>query len=593
MRAAVEAAVGRVTALSLAALPGAVWWLAGRPALSAGVLLALLVAVTSLAAVLASSTWALARATGRPAPSAGLAAGALAAWISVDSQHVGLFQRHVDREALRLFFGALRARVLPFDPLSALAPLAVGLLAGGLAYGACRAATRRGSSAWAWLAWPALGAALLDRGLDLAEPAAARVIAIVPFRALPPAALYSERAADEPRPLEGGPRASERAFARYLEGLDARATRGARVSSPLDLVIVHVESLRADVVTEALMPALSSLRASCIAPARHHSTGNNTGTGMFGLLTGLNGYHYEAARAARVKPLPLRRLAAAGYRLHAHLTGNLRTWDGLSAWMLEGVVPDLRFYEGDDAVASDRRMVDGFVGSLAGRGDEPHLDYLVVDSTHYDYSYPPEHARFAPVSKLTGLPLAEVARRPDAVKNGYLNAVTWVDALLAELLRRVDASGRRGRMAIVITGDHGEAFYEHRSFGHGGSLLAEETRVAFVLCGPRPLSTRYTASSHADVMPTLFELIGMAPPDGPWTQGKSLLTYDPLLDFALLSSSVPGSRAHAVVSGGRKAYFVDEPTPLVGRVVDDEERPADARGADALVHLGLLAREVR
>lgn len=593
MREAVEAAVGRVAALSLVALPPVVWWLAGRPAPGMGVALAVFVATSSLAVGLAGATWILGRITRRGALGAGLAVGALATWMAADAQHVALFRRHLDVEAVRLFVAATTARVMPFDPLHVLAPLGLGVACGAVAYVLCRGARRRSDLGAGGLVACALGAVALDRGLDRSEPTIARVVAVVPFRALPPAALHVDRARDEPRPLAGGPRASAAAFERYAAGVDERATRGASVARPLDLLIVHVESLRADVVTDELMPTLSSLRGRCLSPRVHHSTGNNTGSSIFGLVSGLNGYHYEEARARRLQPLPLRRLAAAGYALHAHLTGNLRTYDGLSAWLFAGLVPDLRFYEGDDPVTSDRRMVDGFVSSLASRGDSPHFDYVVVDSTHYDYSYPKEHARFSPVAKLTGVPLADVARRPDEVKNGYKNAVVWVDALLADLLRRIDASGRRGRMAIVITGDHGEAFYEHRSFGHGASLLEEETRVAFALCGPEPLSTRYTATTHADVMPTLFALIGMTPPDGPWTQGKSLLAYDPALDFALLSSSVPGARAHAVVMGDKKAYFVDEPEPLVTGVVGEGERPLDPTGADALVHLGLAAREIR
>ncbi len=591
MRGAVEASVGRVTLLSLASLPAIVWWLGGRPTVDRGVALALVVAVCALTVAVAASSWLLGRLSRRPALSAACSTGALAAWMAVDVQHVALFRRHVDVEAARLFVAATRARVMPFDPLQVLAPLALGLVVGAVTYFVCRAARGRGRGAL--VAGCALAAVALDRGLDVREPPVARVVAVIPFRALPPAALHLEAGRDEARGLVGGQRLSDEVFTRYLAGLDARARGGARVQRPLDLLIVHVESLRADVMTDELMPSLSKLRATCLSPRAHHSTGNNTGTSMFGLLTSLNGYHYQAARAAKLEPLPLRRLSEAGYALHAHLTGNLRTFDGLTEWMLAPVVPELRFYEGADPVASDRRMVDGYVASLASRGDGPHFDYVVIDSTHYDYSYPPEHARFAPVSKLTGVPLADLARRPDEVKNAYKNAVTWVDALLSELLARIDASGRRGRMAIVITGDHGESFFEHRAFGHGGSLLEEETHVAFVLCGPTPLSTRYTSTTHADVMPTLFELIGMTPPDGPWTQGKSLLSHEPALDFALLSSSVPDSRAHAVVMGGKKAYFLDELTPLVTGVVGEDERPVDASAADAMVHLGLAAREIR
>jgi arylsulfatase A-like enzyme len=103
-------------------------------------------------------------------------------------------------------------------------------------------------------------------------------------------------------------------------------------------------------------------------------------------------------------------------------------------------------------------------------------------------------------------------------------------------------------MLMVITGDHGEAFWEHEAFGHGAALVDEETRTAFYLCGPEPLSTRYQVGSHADVMPTVFSLIGLPPPFAGWTNGKSLTGYEPSLDMALVSPAGTQSRHHRIVT---------------------------------------------
>jgi arylsulfatase A-like enzyme len=86
---------------------------------------------------------------------------------------------------------------------------------------------------------------------------------------------------------------------------------------------------------------------------------------------------------------------------------------------------------------------------------------------------------------------------------------------------------------VIVTSDHGEAFYEHGTPHHGYSLYNEEVRVPLVirLPGARPGRVAMTAS-HMDLVPTIIEWTGGEP--DPSLPGKSLL---PLFSTKKLENS--------------------------------------------------------
>jgi arylsulfatase A-like enzyme len=107
-----------------------------------------------------------------------------------------------------------------------------------------------------------------------------------------------------------------------------------------------------------------------------------------------------------------------------------------------------------------------------------------------------------------------------------------VRALDDEIGRCVELLRQRGLLddtVIVVTGDHGEELLERGSVGHtscslAGTLHEEAIRVPFIVRYPRSLPRGRLIDaqvSQCDIMPTLFDLIGLSMPAG--VQGRSLL----------------------------------------------------------------------
>lgn len=133
------------------------------------------------------------------------------------------------------------------------------------------------------------------------------------------------------------------------------------------------------------------------------------------------------------------------------------------------------------------------------------------------------------------VPSVEVIER---LKRLYTQAVTVVDAEVGKLEASLRAKGRSSNTLVILTSDHGEAFYEHGRWQHGAfvALQDEILRVPLILAGPQIPAGRRVESlvGLIDIAPTILDLTGIPAP--PKMEGKSLLTM--LLDQGQLDGRV-------------------------------------------------------
>jgi len=112
----------------------------------------------------------------------------------------------------------------------------------------------------------------------------------------------------------------------------------------------------------------------------------------------------------------------------------------------------------------------------------------------------------------------------------YCGEVSMVDRATGRLIERIESLGIMDKTMILFTSDHGFHLGEHgllgKMLGKGGvfkdaPLYEEVTRIPFLLYVPGLKPRRTNAIIQPpDMMPTLFELLGVNTPDS--TQGLSL-----------------------------------------------------------------------
>lgn len=162
---------------------------------------------------------------------------------------------------------------------------------------------------------------------------------------------------------------------------------------------------------------------------------------------------------------------------------------------------------------------------------EPIFLYLNVVDTHYPYT----HSQLDAILDVESLERDGIrADRAREVFASYANTAANVDRAVEVVF---DAFRRRiggAPLAVVVTSDHSEAFYEYGSLGHGQSLDAIETRVPFIVWGlggewPEPISS-------TDFRPLLMRNLGTAASTGTARPrfvpepGRQLLQYTPSIE---------------------------------------------------------------
>jgi hypothetical protein len=122
--------------------------------------------------------------------------------------------------------------------------------------------------------------------------------------------------------------------------------------------------------------------------------------------------------------------------------------------------------------------------------ERPHLVYLNFTDTHFPYSHDE-------IDDLLGVPKLERSAirsdRAGEVFRAYANTATNVDLAISRAAEAFRAHFAGRPQAILVTGDHGQSFYETGILGHGQELGPAQTRVPFLVWGiggewPEPIA---------------------------------------------------------------------------------------------------------
>lgn len=106
--------------------------------------------------------------------------------------------------------------------------------------------------------------------------------------------------------------------------------------------------------------------------------------------------------------------------------------------------------------------------------------------------------------------------------HGYYASVTYMDALIGELIKALDDLGLRENTTIVFWSDHGYFLGEH-GFWCKHSTFEEAVKIPFIISSPSHIKNKTTTSftELVDVYPTLCDIANIKAPS--YLQGESLI----------------------------------------------------------------------
>lgn len=111
----------------------------------------------------------------------------------------------------------------------------------------------------------------------------------------------------------------------------------------------------------------------------------------------------------------------------------------------------------------------------------------------------------------------------DDLKLLYDGEINYIDEYLGKFLEYISIRFKKNCL-VIITADHGEGFFEHRFFGHQGSVFEELLHVPLFIIEKGKKSTLNKVNEFVqllDIGPTILSYFGIPIPEN--YQGKSLL----------------------------------------------------------------------
>ena len=298
----------------------------------------------------------------------------------------------------------------------------------------------------------------------------------------------------------------------------------------LNVLILAIDSLRADVVDAKTMPNLTKLQQRAMVFREHYSAGNATRAGVFGLFYGLPPFYWQSALSTNVPSSLVSGFQQAGYEISAFTTATLLKPE-FYATVFSSVRP-LRMSsdKGETTAERDQDSVDDFEEWL-GRLDsnKRFMSFMFLDGVHA-LDFPKE----------LDVPYDEYWEEVDRLKlspdfdpreyfNRYKNAAYWQDVLIGRVLQILEKNGRLDDTIVVVTSDHGEEFNDSKLnyWGHNGNFSDAQIKIPLVISWPGMLAQQISHRTTAyDVGATLLKrVLEVQNPIEDFSVGKDL--FDP------------------------------------------------------------------
>jgi arylsulfatase A-like enzyme len=389
----------------------------------------------------------------------------------------------------------------------------------------------------------------------------------------------------------------------YLQKVDRSGIR------KFNVIVLLVESLRADRleyygIHKNILPNIDQLARKGLSFTRAYAQSSHsdyadlcTLSSLYPLRSDTHHYYPDKIPYPRVllydilKPLGYQTAIFSsqdeywGHMYHFLNTGNLDIFFHAQSFDRE-----LLTYE-EDSVAfkyfkrqktkagkvEDRYTVDAAIQWIRKIRGNPFFIYMNLQRSHFPYKVPPGfrgpfqappidfHVRFGDYPK----------EKVPVLMNAYNNSLNYVDTQVGRLIEGLQKAGVLDETILVITGDNGQAFYEHDVACHASKLYEEIVHVPVVLFGPgiQPgIDRRYV--EHVDIPPSILALLNLPP--HPIFQGKNLLSGDDLSGRSIfLTAQVGPFHQDAIIRNGKKLIL--DHTFRTRYLYDLEEDPGETR----------------
>ncbi|MBM3184078.1 MAG: DUF229 domain-containing protein, partial [Chlamydiae bacterium] len=303
-----------------------------------------------------------------------------------------------------------------------------------------------------------------------------------------------------------------------------------KATSKPNIYLFVIETLRRDFITKETAPHLSFFEGKNISFQDSYANSNWTVLSWFSIFHSDLPMHWTYMRDTWEEgSIPLRLLKNLGYKIHIYAS------------------PDLHYFNMDHAIFGKNK---GLIDHLEDHFVHPHLEpcdrdllclqsfekeiqkedaregnlhIFFLDSTHSEYSFPKDFPiKFQPIVKHIDY-LTFTQKEIELVKNRYKNAISYIDSLVWRFFQTLQKENLYDSSIILITGDHGEEFYEEGALFHGTHINRYQTEVPIFFKFPKAMEPSKEAT-HIDLFPSVLHYLTGREDFSEFFDGKSIFS---------------------------------------------------------------------
>ena len=205
----------------------------------------------------------------------------------------------------------------------------------------------------------------------------------------------------------------------------------------------------------------------------------------------------------------------------------------------------------------DRHTVDEAMRWIDTVGSQSFFLSINFQNSHLPYPVPRDFPRrFGPPKLDFTIRFARFPKdKTSVVKDIYADSLAYVDAQISHLFQYLKQHGLWKNTVIVLTGDHGQAFYEHGFASHASAIYNEVMRVPIIIRAPEMqpgLENR--PAQHVDITPSVLALLGLPP--HPSFQGINLFDSrsNPNRSIYMVAQT-PDAYQYGIIRSGFKLIY--------------------------------------
>lgn len=282
-----------------------------------------------------------------------------------------------------------------------------------------------------------------------------------------------------------------------------------------NIYLFIIESFRDDFITQSVAPNLFAFKKLCAEIAQPFSNANGTHLSWYALFHSQFSHNWHLVQQKNwLSGSPsLHLLKTLGYKTHLYSSADLGYYGmesllfGKDLFLLDS---SQKFHNTALSPAeTDANALNAMLSAIEKNPDlhQGQLFVTFLDSTHFNYSWPKNWVpKFTPFANDFSYFRAFYSEKEiNTIKNRYRNSVHYIDSLFGKFLKQIPD---KEDAIIIVTGDHGEEFFEKGHLFHCSHIVQEQTKVPLLIYfGGKLPNEKKGMVSHMDIFPSILDYL--------------------------------------------------------------------------------------